>query len=228
MRTFFLILTAFFFGLGVFFAALAPESFEAAQTREAEKVEALRAGPPRALLIEAFEAPRDAGPANETMVRAQIPPEDARPPATPAGRWLTPLLATDETDPYAAPLGYAAHPRLAWRVDGVAVRRVGDGPAGGALVEINGAVAAPRAHRSALERVGAEGALVIEPYLEGRAVALAPATGLLPPAYASLLAPLLSFAFAGVCAYGARSAKLRAALLGRARRRRTLWHRPRS
>lgn len=227
MRTFFILMTVFFAGLGVFLASLTPELIDRAREREANKAAALTAGPPAALPIESIDLGPTPAPAEEGTIIAQIPPPGVLAEPSAGARWIAPLLATTETDPNAPPIAWAAHPRLTWSVatDAAIVR--GDGPAGGVLVELNGFWVDAKAHRSAIEAAspGALGDMVIEPFLGGRAAALAPDDDAVFDAYLGYVAPVLAFLFAGFCWLGARSAKIRAALLHHRDNRRTLWRR---
>ncbi len=228
MRTFFIILTTLFFGLGVFFAALVPGLIDDAYQREADKASAREAGPPWPERVEAFDPRNDVALADEATLIAQIPAEGVVAQPSRHTRWLAPLLATTETDPNAAPIGYAAHPSVAWSGETEAWRVRGPGPAGGQIVEINGVIVDPYAHRAALDRAAGDADLasfVIEPFLGGRDAALARDEDAIVSAYFGILSPILAFGFAAFCYAATRVARLREALVRNAETKRTMWRR---
>lgn len=164
---------------------------------EAAKEAALAAGAPAALAIEDFRRDRDVGPFGETRLRAQILPARVVIDPAPNTRFLTPLLPTQAATANAAPIGWLTHPAAPWRADLLERFTVAAGPAG-AIVEIDVRRVDARPYFQALSatREGFDmDRLVFEAFLDGREVALAPATEAPVSGAVVMLIALIVFAY---------------------------------
>lgn len=187
-----------FLFFGAIFAVVAPANLYDVYAHEAAKEAALAAGPPPLTPIEAFDAARDVGRADEVRVLAQLAPQSVTTYPAPRTRFIAPLLASDETDPNGPPLAWMAHDTASWDPAAVAQNMRGSGPTGGPLIELNGVVVDPAPHFSAFERVAAAGAgegVVIQPFMSGRGAALAPDASAVNTALFGLLAPVGAIGF---------------------------------
>ncbi len=187
------ILGGTFLFLGVVAAVFAPIHIYNTYAHEAAKEEALAGAPPAAVAIEDLDVERDVGPANEVVALVQIPPDSVVRAPTAETRWLAPVVATTETKPSAEPIAWLVHDSVEFSADALAGGFRGEGPAGGALVEVNGALVDPAYHFAAFEKVAGSGVqrvAVVQPFLEGREAALAPDDDAVTTALFAILAPI--------------------------------------
>jgi hypothetical protein len=143
---------------------------------EAEKERARNGTAPKIVAIQDFKRGTDVGPAEEVMVLAQALPAQIRQDPSAYTRWIIPLHATNAAA-LAAPIAFLAEKKRPFSSDLLTPAVQGKGPAG-YLMRIDGRLVDAQLHYVALEKVtGAfdDRALVIEPFLDGRAAALAPA-----------------------------------------------------
>lgn len=166
-------------------AALLAAPFVILRIVEAEslKADARLGGPPPAVAIEDFDPARHVGLGAETTILGQVDPLDFVIEPAPGVRWIAPVYATDAgadpaADPDAArPLGWIAHGATPWSPDLLVDAAREDGPIA-FILEINGRLIDPRRLAPAFELLAAPWGpetIVLEPFLDGRDVALAEA-----------------------------------------------------